>query len=371
MFVVFDSLGFAQEKIATPDTVKNIIQQVQKKYCPDKRIARFEVNPKFDGSNIVLIGEILSAKGKSELMARLQTETNFQIKDSLLVLPDPALRDNTYGVVRISVAQLRRHPDEVHEIVDQAMMGSELRILKIKNKYWVYCQLDDEYLGWMTISSIKIGDQNFIRQWREQDKLVITANFGQVWEKPSLKSIRSVSDVVKGNKLINRGLNMGWYQVKLPDGRVGYIQSDLVTNENKFNDDSKFKSIDKLLNTAYRFLGLPYLWGGRSTKGFDCSGFSQTVFKLNGISLPRDANMQVNSGIEVTIDDSLKNFKPGDLLFFGKDIDHIFHVGIYIGNDQFIHSDGLVRINSFNPKDEHYSEYRRKGLQAVRRVLGK
>ena len=74
---------------------------------------------------------------------------------------------------------------------------------------------------------------------------------------------------------------------------------------------------------------------------------------------------------EVPIDDSLKNLEPGDLVFFGRDIDHIYHVGIYIGDNQFIHSESSVQINSFNPEDENYSEYRRKGLRAVRRVLGK
>jgi hypothetical protein len=369
VLVVFYSLGFAQEQVAIPDTVIKITKQVQQQYCPDKRISRFEVNAKLDGNKIILIGETLSAEGKSELIARIQAETNFQVEDSLLVLPDPALGDNIYGIVRISVAQLRRHPNEVEEIVDQATMGSEVRVLKIEHRYWVYCQLDDEYLGWMTISSLKIGDQNFIRQWREQDKLIVTVNYGQIWEKPSTKSIRSVSDVVKCNILIKREMKRKWSKVELPDGRLGYIRSNLVTTEQDFKNSLQFKSTEDFLSKAYPFLGLPYLWGGRSTKGFDCSGFTQTIFKLNGISLPRDANMQVKTGIEIVLDDSLTNLKAGDLLFFGKDIDHIFHVGIYIGNDQFIQSDGLVRINSFNPEHKNYCEYRRKGLRTARRVL--
>lgn len=370
VFVIFYSLGFAQEQVSIPDSIKDIIQQVQYKYCPDKRISRFEVNAKLMDDKIILSGETLSAEGKSELINRIMVETNYEVVDSILVLPDPALGDNIYGVVRISVAQLRRNPDEIYEIVNQAILGTEVKLLKMKS-YWIYCQLDDEYIGWITKSSIKIGDHDFIKQWRAQDKLVVSANYGQIWEKPSQKSIRSVSDVVKGNKLINRGLKKGWYQVELPDGRVGFIQSILVTTEDKFTNDSKFESVDKLLNTAYRFIGLPYLWGGRSTKGFDCSGFTQTVFKLNGFQLPRDANMQVKSGVEVPIDDSLKNLESGDLVFFGRDVDHIYHVGIYIGDDEFIHSESSVQINSYNPKDKNYSEFRRKGLRAVRRVLGK
>jgi len=369
LFVNFISVGFAQEQISIPDSIKDMIQKVQYKYCPDKRISRFEVNAKLKDEKLILSGETLSAEGKAELLDRFKKKTTYQVVDSISVLPDQALGDDVYGIVRISVAQLRRNPDEIYEIVDQASMGSEVKLLKMKNKYWVYCQLDDEYIGWMTTSSLTIGDHNFVKQWRNQNRLVVTANYGQIWETPSLKSIRSVSDVVKGNRLINKGRKKGWYQVELPDGRVGFIQSNFVTTEDKFNNDTKFESVDKLLRTAYRFIGLPYLWGGRSTKAFDCSGFTQTVFKLNGIQLPRDANMQVKVGTEVPIDDSLKNLKPGDLVFFGRDIDHIYHVGIYIGGDQFIHSESSVQINSFNPNDENYSEFRRKGLRAIRRVV--
>ncbi len=362
------SWGLAQEKTAIPDTVNMIIQQVQKKYCPDKRIARFEVNSRFNENKIILKGETLSAEGKSVLIERLKAETNFQIEDSLSLLPDPALGDNIYGIVKVSVAQLRRQPDEDQEIVNQGLMGTEVRVLKIKNKYWVYCQLDDQYLGWLTISSLKIGDHDFIEQWHRQEKLIVTANYGQVWEQRKEKG-RSVSDLVLGNILVNKGKKRGWYQVELPDGRTGYIRASSVTQEQKYFAQIR-PTAESLVTLAYRFLGMPYLWGGRSTKGFDCSGFTQTLYKMHGIALPRDANMQVKSGIEVVIDDSFANLKPGDLLFFGRDRDHIFHVGMYIGDFQFIHSDGMVRINSFKAEDENYSDYRRRGLQAVRRILG-
>ncbi len=364
------SNAMAQQPFEVPDTVKKIVQQLEQKYQPDPRISRFDVKVRWSGDRLVISGETISAEGKDELFQRLRTETPYQFLDSLITLPDSSLNHAHYGIVRISVAQLRRHPDEPHEIVDQALMGSEVRVLKIQNRYWAFCQLDDQYLGWMTISSLVTGDQDFIQRWRQQDKLIVTSNYGQIWQEPSDKCVRSVSDVVRGNLLIHRGKKRGWYHVELPDGRSGYIRAVLVTPATAFFDGLKRRSVNDIITTAYQFLGLPYLWGGRSTKGFDCSGFTQTVFKLNGIELPRDANMQVKIGHAVALDDSLANLKPGDLLFFGRDVDHIIHVGIYIGNSLFIHSDGMVRINSFNPKDENYSADRRRGLQAARRVMG-
>jgi len=367
LFAVFCSVGLAQEKTHLPDTLAQIIKQVQQKYRPDKRISRFEIIPRLEGDTLIVSGETLAADGKSELIARLHAETNFQIEDSIMALPDPALGKNTYGVIRVSVAQLRRNPDVIHEIISQAMLGTEVRILKIEDRFWAYCQLDDDYLGWMMITSIAMGDSSFIEQWRAKNKLIVTVNYGQIWEQRKENTI-SVSDVVRGNLLINRGKKRGWYHVELPDGRVGYIRSDLVTEEKKYNAHLQ-PTPESLINLAYQFIGIPYLWGGRSTKGFDCSGFTQTIYKLNGVSLPRDANMQVKVGQPVALDDSLKKLLAGDLLFFGKDMDHITHVGMYIGNGEFIHADGWVHIKSFNPKDGNYSGFRRRGLQAARRIL--
>lgn len=364
------SNGMGQQPFAVPDTVMKIVQQLEQKYQPDPRISRFDVKVRRSEDKLVISGETISSEGKVELFHRLRTETPYQFLDSLITLPDSSLHHASYGIVRISVAQLRRHPDEPHEIVDQALMGSEVRVLKTQNRYWAFCQLDDQYLGWMTLSSLATGDQQFIERWRQQDKLIVTSNYGQIWQEPSDKCVRSVSDVVRGNLLIHRGKKRGWYLVEMPDGRSGYIRAALVSPATAFFDGLKRRSVKDVINTAYQLIGLPYLWGGRSTKGFDCSGFTQTVYKLNGIELPRDANMQVKIGQAVALDDSLANLKPGDLLFFGRDIDHIIHVGIYIGNSLFIHSDGMVRINSFNPKDENYSAYRRRGLQAARRVMG-
>lgn len=367
LLTLFCSIGFAQQNVTVPDTIEHIIKQVQQKYRPDKRISRFEISPRIEGDTLVLSGEILSADGKSELIARLKAGTDYQIIDSLMMLPDPALGDDIYGIVRVSVAQLRRNSDVIHEIVDQAIMGTEVKILKFADKYWAYCQLDDEYLGWMMISSLTIGDKNFIEKWRKQDKLIVTANYGQAWEQRKEEG-RSVSDVVLGNILVNKGKKRGWYHVEFPDGRTGFIRASSVIEEQKYFAHLH-PTAESMITLAYRFLGFPYLWGGRSTKGFDCSGFMQTIYKMHGITLPRDANMQVKSGIEVEMDDSFQHLKPGDLLFFGRDLDHIFHVGMYIGDAKFIHSDGMVRINSFNPKDENYSDYRRRGLRAVRRIL--
>ena len=347
--------------------VNEIIEQVRLKRSPDKRISVFKVNARKEKDKIVLKGEILSLEAKHEITSRLKSELKEQIVDSLTLLPHPILKHNNFGIITLSVAQVRKQPDVYYEIITQEIMGAEVRILK-KNGWWLYCQFEDNYLGWLMKSSIVFGDKEFIEDWREQPKLIVMSNYGQVWEKPSLKNSRPVCDVVLGNKVINLGSKENWFRVKLPDGRKGFIKSNLVMDIKEFNKRPKATAND-LIDLAYTFLGIPYFWGGKSTKGFDCSGLTQTIYKMNGIQLQRDANMQIKQGKEVQMDDSLINLEPGDLLFFGKNIESITHVGMYIGEANFIHSDGMVQINSFNPEDQNYSKYRRKGLQAVRRIL--
>ncbi len=117
-----------------------------------------------------------------------------------------------------------------------------------------------------------------------------------------------------------------------------------------------------LLDEALQLLGRPYLWGGTSTKAMDCSGFTRTVYFMNGVLLPRDASQQVNTGILV---DSTRNFEKlevGDLLFFGNRAtetknERIVHVAMWIGNNRFIHASGDVNIRSMDVEDSLFDEY--------------
>lgn len=367
LLVVLTSFSCNQNNGAPPENVATILEQVEEKYCPDKRVSFFEVNAEKMGSSVVLKGEVLSADAKTELAERVKSETKFQVVDSVRVLPDVSLNGEIYGVIKVSVAQLRRNNDVNYETISQATMGTEVKVLKKRGSFWKYCQLEDGYLGWLMGSALEIGDESFIQNWRNQEKVIVIATYDQIWEKPGAFG-KAVSDAVWGNILIDRGRNGTWHRVELADGRSGFIPAGSVMDLK--NMDEVKQDPEKMVEMAYRFIGIPYFWGGRSTKGFDCSGFTQTLYKSIGIMLPRDANMQVKTGKEVVMDDELNNLKTGDLLFFGKSIDRITHVGMYIGNKKLIHSDGRVRINSFDPNDEDYSEYRRNGLQAVRRILG-
>ena len=138
-------------------------------------------------------------------------------------------------------------------------------------------------------------------------------------------------------------------------------------------DESALRAIppsrERLIAVARSYLGIPYLWGAASTKAFDCSGFTQTVYRMNNITLPRDASQQVSAGQTVEPGREFENLKPGDLLFFGRNPERITHVAMYLGDRLYIHSAGSVHIRSLDPEHPLFNEYRYDTLQKIKRIL--
>ncbi|GAB3818070.1 hypothetical protein GCM10028895_14890 [Pontibacter rugosus] len=164
-----------------------------------------------------------------------------------------------------------------------------------------------------------------------------------------------------------------YYKVSFPDGREGYVPA---AESIKYAEwvASRQPSSDNLVSTSKQLLGLPYLWGGTSFKGVDCSGFTKTVYFMNGLVLPRDASQQIHMGELVDTSKGWSNLQPGDLLFFGVPAkegksERVVHVGMWIGGDQeFIHSAGRVKISSMNPEAANYDESELKRFLRAKRI---
>jgi gamma-D-glutamyl-L-lysine dipeptidyl-peptidase len=181
-----------------------------------------------------------------------------------------------------------------------------------------------------------------------------------------------IGDIVGGSILEKTGESGGFAAVSTPDGRKGFIEKQKVMNFNVWKSGVQCTE-ENICNSAFTFMGLPYLWGGSSSKGVDCSGLVQSVFYRNGYILQRDASLQAQHGRSVDISDDYKNIKKGDLLFFGtkKDnIPHVTHVGIYIGNKEYINSSGMVKINGLDSAKSNYRSYRLNLFLSARRVIG-
>ncbi|HCE47945.1 MAG TPA: hypothetical protein DEQ84_04690, partial [Prevotellaceae bacterium] len=163
------------------------------------------------------------------------------------------------------------------------------------------------------------------------------------------------------------------YQVAYPDGRQGFIPKEASRPLDKWRKSLK-QDAENILATGLRLNGIPYMWGGTSTKGVDCSGFVRTTLLMHDIIIPRDASQQAYKGKRIEINSDFSNLEPGDLLFFGKKAssgrkERVSHVGIYMGNKKFIHSLGWVHVSSFDPSADNYDEYDLNRLLFASRVL--
>lgn len=351
--------------------LQNQITEIQNKYAPDKRVALVSFEAKSEDNKIVLKGETNLPDAK-EMIINFAKEKAIDLTDSIKLLPDEKLGNKTFGLITVSVANLRAGYSHRAEMVTQALLGTTVKVLKQKAGFSLV-QTPDAYIAWVDNSGVELKTYDEITNWNNAKKIIFTSEYGFGY-KTTKNTVDRISDLVAGNIIEVVSKNSRHYKVKYPDGREAYVKS---TDCLDYDEWIKKAKADKntILNTAAQFTGVPYLWGGTSSKGLDCSGFTKTVYFLNGIVLPRDASQQVFTGLEVDTENSFENLEPGDLLFFGKKAskdktEKITHVGIYIGDTEVIHASGMVKVNSLDKSRENFSSYLYDGYIRARRVLG-
>ena len=260
-----------------------------------------------------------------------------------------------FGVVNVSVCNLRATADFDAEMVSQALLGTPVHILQISDNGnpWPQVQTPDTYTGWVHYAAITRMSRD---AWNAAPKAVVTALYGTVYQDSSRRS-PAVSDIVGGDRLKYLGCKGCWLKVGFPDGREGFIHKSEAMREADWRKQLD-QSPEAILKSALSMMGTPYLWAGMSPKGMDCSGFVRTVLFLHDIIIPRDSGPQSRVG-ERILDPA--QLQPSDLVFFGRwnedGTSSVSHVGIYLGNGRFIHSLGLVQTGSLNPDDPKYDAY--------------
>lgn len=219
----------------------------------------------------------------------------------------------------------------------QALYGQELRLLKVKND-WVYVAVIDQstpkskygYPGWMPKEQMLTTTKG--SAYDECPTAVVTAKTAALYNED--KQTKKVT-LSFNTRLPVVGEQKDWIKVHTPDNNTALLKKQDTAVYEQLSDIAA-PTGDDLVATGKRFLGLPYLWAGVSAYGFDCSGFTSTVYRFYGIDLPRDASAQIKEGTAV----SWNHLKPGDLMFFGHNNGKgsIHHVSMYIGDGQMIHS---------------------------------
>ncbi len=371
--IVIVSLFSCQADKKDLTSINKLNDSIKKQYAPDKRIAIYDISVSTIQNSILLKGESDQANAVKELKQKL-IDTGEQIIDSIVLLPDTSVGTYKYAVVNNSVANIRSKPKHSAELGTQALLGMGLKVLKIKGSFY-RVQTPDEYISWVDHGGVILMDENEYLNWKKAVKVIYTKTFGNVYQDEDEDS-KILSDIVLGGqlKLLTKGLK--FYKVEYPDKRTGFIKNN---EAELYNNWIKNIQPSGILVEKYtrNLLGSPYLWGGTSTKGMDCSGFTKTVYLMNGLIIPRDASQQINAGKDVDPELKFDNLEKGDLMFFGKKAtdstkQRVTHVGIWLGNGkgEFIHASKQVRLSSINQESDYFDESNTKRYLGSRRYLG-
>lgn len=230
--------------------------------------------------------------------------------------------EKKYGYCNLSIIPIRKSPDHRSEMVSQLIFGETFIVIETHENWLKIETTHDNYSGWVHfLQTICISNDEFTKI--SHFKTIVINNHN--------------------SKIFNVTDN---FYIPLPIGSTIFISP-----ENTYTIGSKRYSYEtetnvmnyqqkSIIEHADSFLGSPYLWGGRTRYGIDCSGFTQIIFRLNGINIPRDAYQQASMGETISFIDQAEK---GDLLFFGNEENSITHVGIYLSNRQIIHASGLVK----------------------------
>ena len=277
------------------------------------------------------------------------------------------------AVITLSAGYLRAEPDYEAPLETQILMGTPVAVVD-SSSYWRKVVTPD-YTAWINVLGLAPLPEGYVAA----PKYICTAEYAHVFAAPSDKADR-LSDLVLGDLLRiatdRKGKPLrkkGFCGILLPSGAAGWVpRKDLA----EFGAWARTREPDaeNIVTTALRFTGIPYLWGGNSVKGFDCSGLVKLSYFLNGLILPRNASQQVRlgTGIDVSrvLNGDFSTLAPGDLLFFGnRETGRVTHVALYIGNGHIVHSSQVVRVNSLLRGEPDYYENAWKLLYG-RRILG-
>ena len=354
--------------------------------------------------------------------------------------------DRRMAVVELSTIYMRQMPDYESALETQELMGTVVEIVG-EEGYWREIVSPQPYRAWATEKGLVEMGEAELKAYLDAPKVIFTGLYGHIYKEPSYRAA-TLCDLVGGDILRPAAQRSGrtsaipsgkgpeayekaegrkheirlrgrWTEVMLPSGRKGYVPTKELKPHEGFmsiaQGEGSAESISEetteaIIAEAEKLLGVPYLWGGMSSKGVDCSGLVRISHIMNGILLPRNASQQIKCGerIGMQVDtrywdedfrtgkqpsqnenpeadlsserkdefkremlNRIKNLERGDLVFFGTPATaerpmRVTHVGIYLGNNRMIHSSHMVRINSLIPGDSDYYENSWKLLAAIR-----
>lgn len=266
---------------------------------------------------------------------------------AILIVLSPALacaaqqpESLSAAVVVNTVENMHRGPSAETDVVSQALLGDNVKVLKTERdpagQNWYRIMTPDTYEGWVPASSLRFLGQD-AKPYAAAGKIFIVSSLlANTYREPDVTKHKPVKVAPIGTVLEVVGeKGERWLEVNLPCNTRAWVQKgDGDLREMPWSWPRR--PVEDMIALSKRFIGLPYTWGGVSPLGLDCSGFAQLVYKMNGIPILRDAGIQMTASGLVEVPKGQE--KPGDLVFFGRALDRISHVGMMIEDGNFINA---------------------------------
>lgn len=353
--------------------IQSILDSLKKQKWPDGRTTVFEVQAQVGDGSIRLAGQVLEAEQRDQVeQAIRRAAPDLQVANDMVVLSRP---ENQWALIRGAVSNLRRSPGNGSELTAQALFGEPVELLKRDERGWWFVRIADGYLGWTTEEPLAKCSRAEAQAYRAQADAVVLAELALAYTGPEESAKLRVGKLPFGApvRVFERRdamARINW----AGEPPLWVNQHDLLPMSERPRPDPP--GIARTLDLMSRFVGVPYLWGGESPFGFDCSGFAQVTLEFLGASLPRDADTQCRSGQPIEGEP-----RPGDLLFFSDQsfaatqagrTDPITHVAVSLGGTEFIHATQIVwgvQRNSLDPASPIYRAVLKERLAAVRRFI--
>ncbi|MEA4981265.1 MAG: C40 family peptidase [Paludibacter sp.] len=257
-----------------------------------------------------------------------------------------------YGLVTLPVVPLRALDSERSEMISQLLFGEFVEILEQSEKWFFIKNTADDYQGWVDRKMIKQVSGKEFAASDKSEKLRLSRPYSIIYN-----AINNQTKLLPGGSIV--------YELKGDDFQIGSENWSLI--DPVYVPELPY-SAHQIIEVAFQYINAPYLWGGKTILGIDCSGLVQLAFAIGGYSLPRDASQQVAKGKTV---DFLSEVLPGDLAFFENAEGCISHVGILIDNSKIIHASGWVKVESVDAQGIISSvtgEYTHQ-LRVIKRVI--
>lgn len=317
--------------------IRREARAVRSALVPDPRVDVFEIRIHERAGAVRVDGATTIPEAGRAFRERL-AEAGVAAEVRLRDLPDPGLSQRGEALVRAPIAPVYRRPTMNSTQLTQYVLGSRLTLLSRRGRFW-RVRGEDRHVGWVHRGYLVRGESEWALAWERGSGGEPVVSLGAVVLD---RAERPFARLPWGARLLQQAGG----RLLLPDGRTGWLGEGELVPADRLWDRFPPRG-ESITRTARRWLGAPYLWGGVTPNGVDCSGFVQSVFWLHGLALPRDSDMQAQVGAVVVPGDDWGALRPGDLLFFAEKR-RVDHVALALGHSHIIHasaSNGGVDVN--------------------------